>query len=210
MNNDGTRCVGVIHTYNAEAGAPRAEQFEDLDLYTSVAGSAIERHLMLSELSEKARLLSSLSWLQRQSLSRIQDRVRLIERGAFSLEPADFRRLAQEILNETKHALSDLKGSGETAPEGLAETRTHKYGMSARELQVLFLMWRGLPDKQIAAELGISRYTVGMHVKHILHKMGFENRTQASVRAEQEGFFAGLSREQDEGAAGPPEPKIAA
>jgi DNA-binding NarL/FixJ family response regulator len=49
--------------------------------------------------------------------------------------------------------------------------------LTAREREVRALVERGLPDKQIAAELDISAKTVEKHVGAILRKTGAANRT---------------------------------
>src|SRR5438552_2897817 len=51
--------------------------------------------------------------------------------------------------------------------------------LTPQEEKVYQLMLRGQSNKQIAAELYISRFTVGKHVQNILHKFGVTNRTQA-------------------------------
>lgn len=54
--------------------------------------------------------------------------------------------------------------------------------LSVRETQVLELLVRGLADKQIANELGISVWTVHSHLKRIFAKFGVRTRTEAVVR----------------------------
>jgi DNA-binding NarL/FixJ family response regulator len=49
-------------------------------------------------------------------------------------------------------------------------------------------MARGAADKEIANELGITLSTVNKHVSNILGKMNAASRTEASVRALQEGL----------------------
>jgi NarL family two-component system response regulator YdfI len=51
--------------------------------------------------------------------------------------------------------------------------------LTARELEVLQLMALGLPNKVIAARLGISLHTVKFHVASILSKLRAESRTEA-------------------------------
>jgi PAS domain S-box-containing protein len=60
------------------------------------------------------------------------------------------------------------------------------YGLTFREFTVLGLVAEGRTDKEIAAELGISLFTVGKHVSNILGKMLVSSRTVACVRALQE------------------------
>jgi DNA-binding NarL/FixJ family response regulator len=60
--------------------------------------------------------------------------------------------------------------------------------LSAREVQVLELIVRGLANKQIAYQLGIAEHTVKNHVKNILSKLGVQDRTQAATAAIQRGI----------------------
>jgi DNA-binding NarL/FixJ family response regulator len=60
--------------------------------------------------------------------------------------------------------------------------------LSARELEVLQLIVKGLANKQIAYVLSIAEHTVKNHVKSILDKLDVEDRTQASTAAIQRGI----------------------
>ena len=51
--------------------------------------------------------------------------------------------------------------------------------LSARELEVLRLVARGLGNKEIAAELGITTHTVKYHLAALLEKLGVRSRTEA-------------------------------
>ena len=51
--------------------------------------------------------------------------------------------------------------------------------LSARELEVLRLVARGLSNKEIAAELGITTHTVKYHLAALLEKLGVRSRTEA-------------------------------
>jgi DNA-binding NarL/FixJ family response regulator len=61
--------------------------------------------------------------------------------------------------------------------------------LSAREVQVLELIVRGLANKQIAYALNIAEHTVKNHVKNILSKLGVQDRTQAATAAIQRGII---------------------
>jgi len=61
--------------------------------------------------------------------------------------------------------------------------------LSAREIQVLELIVRGLANKQIAYTLSIAEHTVKNHVKNILSKLGVQDRTQAATAAIQRGII---------------------
>jgi DNA-binding NarL/FixJ family response regulator len=69
----------------------------------------------------------------------------------------------------------DADAEREADPErvGLQESLTH------REQEVLELLAEGLPNKAIAAQLGISDQTVKFHVASISAKLGATNRTEA-------------------------------
>ena len=51
--------------------------------------------------------------------------------------------------------------------------------LTARELDVLRLVARGLVNKEIAAELGITTHTVKYHLTAVLEKLGVRSRTEA-------------------------------
>lgn len=59
---------------------------------------------------------------------------------------------------------------------------------SRREEQVLRCLVAGVPNKAIAAQLGLSEPSAKEYVKRILWKMGASNRTEAAVRALREGL----------------------
>jgi PAS domain S-box-containing protein len=63
------------------------------------------------------------------------------------------------------------------------------YNFTFREFTVLHFMAKGVGDKEIANELGVVPSTVHKHVSHILGKMGANSRTEAGVRAVQEGLI---------------------
>lgn len=62
--------------------------------------------------------------------------------------------------------------------------------LSARELDVLRAMTRGLANKQIAAELFITEHTVKFHIRAILGKLGAANRTEAVTLALSRGLVS--------------------
>jgi DNA-binding NarL/FixJ family response regulator len=64
----------------------------------------------------------------------------------------------------------------------------HFVPLSPREMEILRCVTRGLSNKQIASELGISHQTVKNHMTSILDKLNVEDRTQAAVYALQRGW----------------------
>jgi two-component system NarL family response regulator len=60
--------------------------------------------------------------------------------------------------------------------------------LTARELDVLRLIAKGMRNKEIAAQLGISDETTQGHVKNILLKFGLHDRTEAVTVALRRGI----------------------
>ena len=66
-------------------------------------------------------------------------------------------------------------------------------GLTAREHEVLELIAQGLSNRQIAGRLHISPSTAGVHVSHILTKLGASSRTHAAAIAHRQGLTTDLS-----------------
>lgn len=60
--------------------------------------------------------------------------------------------------------------------------------MPARYVPVLRGVARGLPNKRIAAETGLSKSTVGHYVSELIDTLGVANRTGLAVWANQYGY----------------------
>ncbi|MDE2747588.1 MAG: response regulator transcription factor [Chloroflexota bacterium] len=61
--------------------------------------------------------------------------------------------------------------------------------LTARENEVLQLLARGLTNRAIAHELGISQHTAKFHVNAIMSKLDAQSRTEAVVRATRLGMI---------------------
>jgi HD-GYP domain-containing protein (c-di-GMP phosphodiesterase class II) len=62
-------------------------------------------------------------------------------------------------------------------------------GLTAREVEVLRLLARGLSTRQIAQRLGLSPKTAGNHIEHIYAKINAKNRVAASLFAVEHGLL---------------------
>ena len=71
--------------------------------------------------------------------------------------------------------------------ERLAE-RAAFQTLTARELEILALIARGLSNKDVARVLAANEFTVKAHVRNILAKLGVETRTEAAILAVQRGL----------------------
>lgn len=61
--------------------------------------------------------------------------------------------------------------------------------LSAREMQVLGGLCRGLANKEIARELDLQEVTIKLHVKTLCTKLEAKNRTHAAMIAKEAGLF---------------------
>jgi DNA-binding CsgD family transcriptional regulator len=81
-----------------------------------------------------------------------------------------------------------LEAAGHRVPrrrEGLAGPAA----LTAREVEVLVLLARGLPNRQIAERLVITPKTAGNHVEHIYAKIDASSRAAAAMFAVQHGLL---------------------
>jgi len=69
------------------------------------------------------------------------------------------------------------------------DERARQPALSQRERQVLELVAEGMRNKEIAAALGISTDTAGMHVKNLYTKLDVHDRTAAVAKAIRRGII---------------------
>ncbi|WP_223881166.1 response regulator [Nesterenkonia ebinurensis] len=74
-------------------------------------------------------------------------------------------------------------------PAVTAQNKTVLAGLTERELDVMRLVSRGLPNAEIAAELFLAEQTVKTHVSRILSKLRLRDRTQIVVTAYESGLI---------------------
>jgi DNA-binding NarL/FixJ family response regulator len=65
-----------------------------------------------------------------------------------------------------------------------------RFGLTQRETDVLELVCAGCTNRQIAERLFISPKATGLHVPHILTKLGMATRGEAAARAHRLGLTA--------------------
>lgn len=77
---------------------------------------------------------------------------------------------------------------GRSAGRGGDDPAARLDALTARERDVLGAVARGLSNRAIAAELGITERTARTHVSNILAKLGLASRTQAALLAAEHGI----------------------
>jgi len=85
------------------------------------------------------------------------------------------------------HTWLDAGVEAATGPY-MVDPGEHFVPLSPREMEILQFVTRGMSNKQIALELGISHQTVKNHMTAILKKLDVEDRTQAAVYALRRGW----------------------
>ena len=90
-------------------------------------------------------------------------------------------------LERAERVPADLETPSPAAPSAPIAVNL---GLSPRELEVLALVAAGRTNGQIARELFISPKTAGVHVTHILDKLGVNSRVEAAIVAARAGIAA--------------------
>ncbi len=158
----------------APLGAIAVQHRERLD------GSGYPRGLSGTAISRPARLLGAADAYQAMRETRPY-------RPARSADAA-----AHELRAEVKAGRLDAEAVDAVlgaAGHRVARRREGPAGLTAREVEVLRLLARGLSNKQIAARLVIAPKTVGNHVEHIYAKIGSSTRAGASLFAMHHGLL---------------------
>ncbi|MEU7739032.1 response regulator transcription factor [Nonomuraea sp. NPDC049158] len=99
--------------------------------------------------------------------------IRVVASGAGLLDPAVTRRVIEEFARTP----APLPPPPQVA------------SLTARELEVLHLVARGLSNAEIAARLYVSEATVKTHVARMLTKLALRDRVQAVVYAYEHGLI---------------------
>ena len=125
---------------------------------------------------EALRIGASGFLLKDTPADRLLDAVRVIAAGDALLAPSITRRLIEQFTHAVRPAPDEVPGA-------LAQ-------LSARELEVLRLVARGLSNAEIAAQLVLGENTIKTPVTHVLGKLGLRDRVQAVVLAYETGLVA--------------------
>lgn len=110
------------------------------------------------------------------------------------------KRSELELVGAIEEVMRDASWFSRTLIEKLANVRSPKArdtsgvssaDLTAREREVLGLIYQGLADKEIAAQLKLAPNTVRNHVATLYSKLGVHSRGEAIVWARERGLFVG-------------------
>jgi NarL family two-component system response regulator LiaR len=152
---------------------PRMDGIEAIQAIVSQNPQA--RILVLTSFYEDERVFPAIKsgasgyLLKDSSPQELLKAIRDVHRGQVSLHPTIALKVVRELNQETQ----------------LPPTEDP---LTARELEVLTFLAKGLSNDEIAERLVISERTVGTHVSNILGKLQLANRTQAALYALREGL----------------------
>jgi DNA-binding NarL/FixJ family response regulator len=100
--------------------------------------------------------------------------VRVVSEGEAMLAPSVTRRLLERMAEDSAEAMDD--------------GRQIRDLLSAREVDVLLLVARGLSNAEIGAKLHLAETTVKSHIQSLLAKLRVRDRLQAAVAAYDSGL----------------------
>lgn len=94
----------------------------------------------------------------------------------------------EELMDTIRKVHAGERAISAVVGTRLAERMAHPE-LSAREIEVLKLIARGLSNKEIGSTLGIAEVTVKLHAVHLFTKLNVKDRTQATTTALQRGIL---------------------
>jgi DNA-binding NarL/FixJ family response regulator len=110
-------------------------------------------------------------------LEDLVDAIRILARGDTLIQPALTERIRRGFAARA------------VAPAGAAATEPLIERLTARELEILRLMFGGYSNREIAGACSVSEGTIKTHVSNILAKLGVRDRTRAVLRALEIGIL---------------------
>lgn len=144
-----------------------------------VDGGGIDATAAIREADARARILIF------SNFSRINEIQAALQAGALGYIPKSATR--SDLLDALRTVARNVRYLAPGIAPRLNEVRVGPV-ITAREREVLAHIAAGLANKEIAAKLDISEFTVKRHVGQILDKMGVNDRAQAVVEAIRRGL----------------------
>lgn len=114
------------------------------------------------------------------------DIYRALDSGAVGYLLKDM--LGREVVQSIRAAAAGKRAIPAAVASRLAEF-TPRVDLTAREVEVLQFVAKGLRNKEIAHVIGRTEGTVKMHLKHLMAKLGVNDRTEAVTLGAQRGII---------------------
>ncbi len=140
------------------------------ELVKKIRKKQVQIYVLLSteinEENEQERVLACANWVihKEKYTESIINEIKLADNEVKSLEPFVSNRMLRFIKNP------NFKYSENTKQ------------LTNREIEIIDLLSKGLPYKEIAKRKGISIQTVKSHLKHIYPKLHVKNRSEAILK----------------------------
>jgi two-component system, NarL family, response regulator len=149
----------------------------DLQLPVTSGPEAIRR---IRQLDDRARIIALTMYRGDEDIHRA------FEAGAMGYVLKD--TISDDLIHVIREVYAGRRVVAPDIQQALDERARHP-ALSLRERQVLELVAEGMRNKEIAAALGISTDTTGMHVKNIYTKLDVHDRTAAVAKAIRRGII---------------------
>ena len=168
-----------LHSYYTERFLARIPALSELARtaasdHERLDGSGYHRGVGAPQLSQVAQVLAAADVWCAMTEPRAHRPVRTASDAAREMrEQADAGKLGGEAVDAVLAAVGERARPRAEPPAGL----------TAREVEVLRLLARGLTNKQAAQQLAISPKTVGRHIESIYSKIGASTRAAAALFA---------------------------
>ena len=157
-----------------DLGLPKMQGLESISWIEKYAPAA--KIVVLTQSDKRADVIEAIQQgasgylLKSSSMQEIREAISLVMQGGATLDPS-----------VAKYLLDQIQSRG---PSGLSD-----FNLSARELEVLELISRGLLRKEIARVLSISENTVVTHIRHLYDKLNVSNAPAAIRKAYESGIL---------------------
>ena len=121
----------------------------------------------------------------------VQEALHVAKATSYLVKPVRFNELldAVRLAAEGRTVLSPgiLDKALDRPP--IPPAAHNRYGLTPREMEVLYLLAEGLSKKEIGKRLFIEFCTVDTHLRHIYAKLGVRSRGEAVAKAYREGLI---------------------